>query len=82
MTRDKMEELAKAAAHSAVVAKYGRIGAFNEKLAVDAFLEAYEYAMKKMQEKQIQTSQTSTQSNDRYHAIKEGTAEFKNGKRL
>ena len=78
MTREKMEDLAKAAAHSAVVAKYGREGAFSVKYAVDAFLEAYGYAIQKMQENQIQTSQ----SNDRYHSIKEGTEEFKNGKRL
>ena len=51
----EMQELAKAAAHSAVIAKFQERGAFEVKHTVDAFLEAYEYAFKQIVEKQRQS---------------------------
>lgn len=51
----EMQELAKAAAHSAVVARYSERSALNIKYPVDEFLEAYEYAFKKIAEKQRQS---------------------------
>ena len=51
----EMQELAKAAAHSAVVARYGNQSAWEIKHPVNEFLEAYEYALKKIVEKQRQS---------------------------
>ena len=55
MDMKEMQELAKAAAHSAVIAMYQERGSFEVKYTVDAFLEAYEYAFKKIVEKQHQS---------------------------
>jgi len=81
MTQEKMEELAKAAAHSAAIARHAETGS-DERTIVDTFINAYEYAMQQLYEKQIKASQENTQTLDRYHAIKEGTAPFKHGRRL
>ena len=50
MTHEEMEELARAAAHQAIIS----VGMPNEESAVDHYLNAYEYAMKKLYEKQQQ----------------------------
>ena len=50
MTQEEMSDLAKAAAHSAIIS----VGMPNEQYAVEHYLEAYEYAMKKLYEKQQQ----------------------------
>ena len=54
MDKKQIEELAKAAAHSAVTARYSQMPADTTQ-AVDTFLEAYEYAFKKIVEKQHQS---------------------------
>lgn len=81
MTQEKMEDLAKAAANSAALAKHAE-GGSDEKTVVDTFISAYEYAMQQLYKKLVKASQENSQTHDRYHAIKEGTATFKHGRRL
>ncbi len=54
MDMNQMQELAKAAAHSAVIVRHAQSGP-DEKTAVDTYLKAYEYALKQIFEKQQQT---------------------------
>jgi len=61
MTEQEMKELAKAAAHSAVIARYSVQSSFEASYAVNTFLEAYEYAMKMLKEKQQQAQNQSFQ---------------------
>ena len=67
MTQEKMEELAKAAAHSAALARHAETRS-DEKTVVDTFLTAYEYALKKIYEKQQQTQREVTQEFGGYSA--------------
>ena len=67
MTQEKMEELAKAAAHSAALARHAETRS-DEKTVVDTFLTAYEYALKKIYEKQQQTQREVTQEFGSYSA--------------
>lgn len=48
MTQEKMEELAKAAAHSAVVTRYSTRCCDDLREAVEEYLIAYEYAIKQI----------------------------------
>ena len=61
MTEQEMRELARAAAHSAVVTKFSHDYAVSEESTVDYFFRAYEYAMKKLYEKQQQIQNQSFQ---------------------
>ena len=64
MTEHEMKELAKAAAHSAVVARYSNASALvkvDEESTINYFLNAYEYAMQKLYEKQQQAQNQSFQ---------------------
>lgn len=51
MDMNEMKELAKAAAHTAVMS----VGQPNEQYAVDRFLEAYDYALKRIIQKARQS---------------------------
>lgn len=51
MDMKEIQELAKAAAHSAILARYSERSAIDIKYPVDEFLSAYEYAMIQLRKK-------------------------------
>ena len=57
MTEQEIKELAKSAAHSAVIA----VQQPSEEKAVDMFIDSYIYALKKLRQKVQQTQRETTQ---------------------
>ena len=80
MTYEEKKDLAKAAANAALVTQRG----LKAEYAVEYFLKAYEYAMKKLDEKELQVQEIPDSSIEgtRFENISEGIAEFKHGRRL
>ena len=54
MTEEKIKELARSAAHSAVIARFSQSNALEEKHAVDTFFRAFSYAIQKLEQRNEQ----------------------------